>query len=321
MTSPLIHHFSECEPHLWLAEQLALEESPVAIICDETVQKLYGDSLELDLKVRGVASALFSFPAGEQNKSPETLCQLVDELSRRQWGRRCRVVGLGGGVTTDLAGLLASVYCRGVRYYAVPTTLLGMVDASIGGKTGVNLPSGKNLMGTFYCPECVWILPAFLRTLPLRERRQGIAEMIKHGLIASAVHFARLEKGGGELLADASLSYLSEAIRESTAIKMDYVNDDPFDRGRRSQLNFGHTIAHGIEAASNYQISHGEAVAIGIAVESYLSTKLGKLTEGDYQRICSLLLKFELPTKIPEGMSADHLIELMSSDKKKLSQG
>lgn len=280
--------------------------SPIALITDDTVLELHGRAFFSQLD----NAHLFSFPAGEPHKTRETKALLEDQMFAKKLGRDTTVIALGGGVVTDLAGFVAATYCRGVPLVTIPTTLMCMVDAAIGGKNGVNHPCGKNLIGTFHLPQQVLIDPLLLTTLPHIELKQGIVEMIKHGLIADSAYFDFLEKHLDQLLAY-DLDYLEEAIRGSCRIKTDIVEQDPQETGLRRLLNFGHTVGHALEKLSNYTLPHGEAVAHGLLVESALSP----LPPADLKRIEQLLARLNFK---PPSFSHEELTLAMTLDKKSL---
>lgn len=230
---------------------------------------------------------------------------IEDTLFQKGFGKDTLLLAMGGGVTTDLAGFVAATFCRGVPHINIPTTLLGMVDASIGGKTGVNHPLGKNLIGAFHPPKAVYVNLTLLDTLPEKQWRMGWVEMVKHGLIASSKHFASIEGG----------DKLKNLIEESISIKMAIVEQDPNEKGMRRLLNFGHTFGHAIEWASNYTLSHGEAVLMGILAESHLSHRLGYLRDVSLKRIEKLLLPYRVD--LPHD---DLILSALSKDKKGLLQ-
>ena len=257
----------------------------LAIQLSQTYMEINYRNLYLQL---GLEAILFSFPNGEQHKSRATKEKLEDQLFEKELGRDICVIALGGGVTTDLGGYLAATYCRGVPLVMMPTSLLGMVDASIGGKTGVNTPYGKNLVGSIYQPKKVLIDPATLQSLPLKELRNGIVEMIKHGLILDRDYFTYLNEHADQLL-ELDLSILEKAIFESCRIKREIVEQDDRESGKRNLLNFGHTVGHALENLTHYSLAHGEAVAIGILVESHLAVQLGHLNSNDFDAECLYL--------------------------------
>ncbi len=285
--------------------------SKFAIITDDRVKELYGDTF----KGSGLDIEVFSFPGGELYKTRETKAELEDQLLERGFGRDSCVIALGGGVVCDVGGFLAATYCRGVPLVMMPTTLLAMVDASIGGKTGVNVPQGKNLIGAIYQPKKVIIDTSVLKTLPQKELSCGIVEMIKHGLIADAGFFEYLEENYAQIL---ELNLLEKAIEESCRIKKEIVEKDEKEMGLRRLLNFGHTIGHALEKLTHYHLSHGEAVAVGLLVESYISYELGFLEHEVVSRIKKILVHYQLPLQFSYRFSSDAIIEAMRTDKKSL---
>jgi 3-dehydroquinate synthase len=243
---------------------------------------------------------------------------VTDEMLARGFGRDSAVIALGGGVVGDLAGFVAATFMRGIPVVQVPTTLVAMIDASIGGKTGVDTPAGKNLVGAFHQPAAVLIDPAVLATLPPRELRAGLAEAIKHGVIADAGYFDRTVDALPQLLATggATGDAMQLVIDGSVAIKRSVVERDEREQGVRKILNFGHTLGHAAEALSGYSLLHGEAVAIGMAVESRLAEGLGLAESGTADRVRMALSRATLPDRMPPSLAADRLIALTRHDKK-----
>ena len=296
---------------------LVAERCPAAryaLISDSHVAKLYGEPLAGALRGAGMAADLFTFPAGEWNKTRETWTALCDRLLAAQVGRDGAVVALGGGVTGDVAGFVAATYHRGIPWVQVPTTLLAMIDSSIGGKTGVDTAHGKNLLGAFHQPRLVLADLDTLATLPLPQLAAGMAEAIKHATIADADYFAALEQADVPLTRDAAA--LERVVARSVEIKAEIVSADERERGRRAVLNFGHTVGHALEATSGYALLHGEAVAIGMVVEARLAEALRLAEAGTARRIAAALEHHRLPTAIPEGCGVDLLIAAMQHDKK-----
>lgn len=295
-------------------QQLSQFGRRFAIISDDVIGNLHGDLLREKLAKKGIETLLLTFPSGEQYKTRYTKEKMEDALLERGFSRDTCLIALGGGVVTDLAGYVAATYCRGIPLFLIPTSLLAMVDACIGGKTGVNVPNAKNMIGAIYHPKKIWIDPVFLKTLPFRELKNGIVEMIKHGLIRDAEYFSYLENHSSRLLA-LETPYLEEAILKSIAIKEGITAQDEREIGPRVLLNFGHTIGHALEALTDFKISHGEAVAIGIVAESYLSFQLGYLAEGDFKRILATLKKYEIALEMPSVTPAA-IYNAMRLDKK-----
>lgn len=297
-----------------LIEKTRTLGNQAAIITDSTTKVLFGASLQWRLENAGLPSHVFAFPSGEINKTRRTKEILEDSMQAKGLGRDTVLLALGGGVVTDIGGFIASTYCRGIPYISLPTTLLGMVDASIGGKTGVDTPAGKNLIGTIYQPESIFMDLSTLKHLPASELKNGFAEMIKHGLIADTEYFARLEAQAGKLL-NLNIKLLQKAIYESCKIKMSIVREDEKESGKRRLLNFGHTVGHAIELSKNYSLPHGEAVALGCIAESDLSMKAGYLDQQSVERIRALFLRYGFPERM-DTVTPKGLIEAMSLDKK-----
>ena len=252
---------------------------------------------------------------GEQFKTLATYSEVIDELVRQRHNRDTTVVALGGGVVGDVAGFAAATYQRGVGLVQVPTTLLAQVDSAVGGKTAVNHPGGKNLIGAFHQPRAVLVDVGVLRTLPTREFAAGLAEVVKYGVIADAEFLAWLEDNAKALLAQ-DASALKHAVRRACAIKAEVVAQDEREAGRRAILNFGHTFGHAIEAATGYRrFLHGEAVAIGMVMAMALSERLGRVQRNDAERVAALLGALGLPTRVG-GVAAADLRRAMGMDKK-----
>lgn len=289
--------------------------SKFVIISDDRIGPLHGNSLKENLTSQRMEVHLLSIPTGEEYKTRATKEHLENQLFEKRCGRDTCVIALGGGVVTDLVGYVAATYCRGVPYVMIPTSLLGMVDASIGGKTGVNVPHGKNMLGCIYQPKKVVIDLSLLDTLPKKEFANGMVETIKHALIANASFFEELEKQS-DIIADKNA--LQKVVYKSCSIKKEIVEHDEKEKGKRFLLNFGHTVGHALEHLTDYAISHGEAVAIGIIVESYISVMLGILDEESFNRIRQIFVQYKLPLTLPKQFPIQTLLEAMSLDKKSL---
>ncbi len=289
----------------------ACKTQVVAIICDHHIAELYGEGLLRLLQQSSVEAHLFTFNPGEASKSRANKEAIEDQMLSLRLGRDTTVVGIGGGVTTDLSGFIAATYCRGVPFISVPTSLLGMVDASLGGKTGVNTPYGKNLVGAFYLPESVVIDFSLLKTLPQKEVKEGLVELIKTALIYDENLFMQLVayyKSGMQLN-----EQLEEMICRCCQIKLKVVEQDFEEKsGLRCILNFGHTVGHAIERFFDYQVSHGEAVAIGMIAEAFMSCELEMLPRHDFHEITQFLIPFTQP----KSFDVSQLIDLMVLDKK-----
>jgi len=288
--------------------------SRFAVITDSHVEPLYGEGVHAAIAARSDAE-LFSFPAGEWNKSRESWTTVTDQLLRHQLDRDTLLVAVGGGVTGDLAGFVAATFLRGVRYVQVPTTLLAMVDSSVGGKTGVDTEFGKNLVGAFHQPSAVLADVATLRTLPPVHVAAGMAEVLKHGIIADADYFQRA-LDVQDAIRKKDPAVLTEVVQRSVEIKSSVVAEDEREHGRRAMLNFGHTIAHAIEALLGYELLHGEAVAVGMFVEAQLGEHVGATEPGAASRIREALEAFHLPIEPPADLDIDRMLDVMRSDKK-----
>jgi 3-dehydroquinate synthase len=294
-----------------------LPDRRIAMIADEMVHRLYRSGRLGEGRWSGET---LTFPSGEQSKTRNSWSRLTDELLRLGFGRDSGIVALGGGVAGDLAGFVAATYMRGVPYLQAPTTLLAMLDASVGGKTGVDTAEGKNLIGAFHPPVAVLADPRALATLPDREYRAGLAEAVKHGLIADREYFEWMEQEAAPLVArDAEA--LQHLVRRSVEIKAEVVSEDEREGGRRAILNAGHTVAHALEQATEYRVPHGEAVGLGLVAEAALATGLGLATPEAGARVVVLLERLGLPTRVPEPVTAERLLAAMAGDKKNRRRG
>ena len=297
-----------------LAETAALARSavsgrPLALIADAAVLSLHG--AELSAACRPV----LSFPAGEASKSRREWARLTDELLAAGTGRDGAIVTLGGGTAGDLGGFVAATYLRGIPYVQCPTTLLAMIDASVGGKTGVDTDAGKNLVGAFHQPSAVVTDPLVLGTLPEPDFRSGFAEAVKHALVADAEQLGWLEEAAQRLL-ERDPALLTELITRSVAIKSAIVASDEHERGLRAVLNAGHTVAHALEAALGYRIRHGEAVAIGLVAETRVAAGMGLADPALPGRVSALLARFGLPVAPPEPVPDEAFLAALQADKK-----
>lgn len=282
------------------------------LVSDSRVASYYTDRVQRSLEQSGWRLCSIVLPEGEASKTLETATGLWGQFLEAGLDRSGTVIALGGGMITDLVGFAASLYMRGVRWIALPTSLLGMVDASLGGKTGVNLAHGKNLVGSFYPPALVLADPEVLRTLSEDEFRSGMAEVVKHGVIADTALF-EICAGG---MADVK-QRIDEVVRRAISVKVRVVNEDPFEKGARELLNLGHTIGHALEKASRYNLRHGEAVSIGLAVITRAAARLGYLDESTARQICATLEGLGLPTHIPQVTDRSEIEKLMRVDKKR----
>ena len=260
----------------------------VMLVSDDAVWPLYGGAVRRSLETAGLTVCSFVFPHGESSKCACTYLELLDALCAQQLTRKDAIAALGGGVAGDLAGFAASTYLRGIGFIQIPTTLLAMVDSSVGGKTAIDLPAGKNLAGTFYQPWLVLCDPDCLTTLPEEIFRDGCAEVIKYAVLGNAPFFDDLRAG-------AAHAQLEHIIETCVTMKRDIVAQDEFDRGQRQLLNLGHTFGHGIEACSGFAVSHGSAVAIGMAMMVRAAAAFGLCTEKTRDTVVDILRQYDLP--------------------------
>lgn len=284
-----------------------------AVISDSHVDPHHGDTLASSLKAAGIEVSRHVIPAGEASKSFDQAAALCSSLAEAGHDRSSLVIALGGGVVGDLAGYVAAIFYRGVPFVQIPTTIVAQVDSSVGGKTGINLPEGKNLVGAFHQPRLVLVDPETLRTLPSREFREGFAEVIKHAAIRDAAmlsELARLDPDSPDVPAD--------LIARNIAIKARIVEEDELETaGTRALLNFGHTIGHGIEAAVPYgEMLHGEAISLGLRAALFLSQKRSGLSDEGARAVLQLLEHFRLPVVVPEKIESFTILQRLSRDKK-----
>jgi len=299
------------------ARALALSGTTGAlIVTDSTVDKLgITESLADHLRAVGLDAHQATVPEGEASKSLQSLETLYGHCLRHGFDRSMTVIGLGGGMITDLAAFLAATYMRGVRLILVPSTLLAQVDAAIGGKAGVDVGGAKNMAGSFYPADQVLIDPTLLKTLPLNRIAEGAAEVVKIGLVRSASLFESIEK----LERVSEFRERTDLVREAVMLKLDIVNQDPREHGIRAVLNFGHTVGHGVEAALNFEMPHGYAVAIGMVAEARMAAGLGLCDASVPNRLESILMRFDLPVTMPE-VARDTVWQYMAHDKKRTTE-
>jgi 3-dehydroquinate synthase len=289
----------------------------IAVVTHPKIGGLFGEALVKRLKGAGWRPVLLTIPPGERYKTLRTVNRIYDRLIEERFERNSPLIALGGGVIGDMTGFAAATYLRGVPYIQIPTTLLAQVDSSVGGKTGVDHPMGKNLIGAFHQPRLVWIDVDHLKTLPMRELRAGLAEVVKYGVIADASFFSFLEENVSAMLA-LDPDVLIPAIVRSCRIKADVVSRDEREGGLRAILNFGHTFAHGIETLTGYRIyRHGEAVAIGMVCAARLSHRMGLCPPDVAERVQSLLSRMGLPTRFP-SLPFTSFVDVLQRDKKVL---
>lgn len=286
------------------------------VVTDANVATLLGDFVLRALRDAGLTADPIVVPAGEAAKTRETWGDVLDAMLALGLGRDACVVALGGGAVGDLAGFAAATFLRGVPVVQVPTTLLAMVDASVGGKTAIDLPSGKNLAGAFHQPRLVVADPAALSSLPDEELRSGLAEVVKHGAIADAKYLVGVVAEKDAIFGRAA-GVLSAIVSRSVEIKAKFAAQDPFEQGARKALNAGHTIGHAIEALSRYSLTHGASVAIGLVVETRAGELAGVTPGGTAARLEVALATLGLPTRVPSAMDTPAVLEAARTDKKK----
>ena len=286
-------------------------QNPI-IVTDDNVAKFFAEVITTSLNNAGFDSKTVTVPAGEAYKNLETIQELWHGFLTHGLDRKSTVIALGGGVIGDMAGFAASTYMRGIQWVGAPTTLLSMVDASLGGKTGFDLPEGKNLIGSFYPPKLVLADPQVLRTLSEAEFASGLAEVVKHGIISDPELFNLCGRG-----LDCVKDDLEKIVKRAMAVKIKIIEDDPYEKGYRAALNLGHTVGHAVELVSKFQLRHGEAVAIGMMAEAKLAERLTVATEGLSDAVAEVLSVLGLPVQIPNNLPRDEIIQAMRVDKKK----
>lgn len=292
--------------------------SRYAVIADDYVASLYGATLMKSLAEAGVTAELLTFPRGEASKNLQVFAELSSKLAQIGIDRKSGLIALGGGVTGDLTGFLAASYMRGIPFVQIPTTLLAQVDSSVGGKTGVDIPEGKNLVGAFYQPKAVYIDTAVLTTLPVEEYLGGIAEVIKYGVIWDFEFYGFLERNLDAILG-LQPAIIQEMITTCCQTKAEVVAEDERESDLRRILNFGHTIGHAVEAASDFSIIHGHAVAIGMVAALRLAVLSGLCKRKEAGRVATLIHAFGLPTEIPEDMDRERIKSYIKTDKKSVA--
>ncbi|NLG96870.1 MAG: 3-dehydroquinate synthase [Chloroflexi bacterium] len=287
-------------------------KGPLALVTDGNVGPIYLADVEKSLLAAGYEVHSEVIKPGEASKTIDTVIKVWSGFIEAGLDRGSTVIALGGGVVGDLAGFAAATYLRGVKWVNLPTTILAMVDSSLGGKTGVDLPQAKNLVGAFHAPVLTLADPDTLATLPERELRSGLAEVVKHGIIADPDLFALCARGWNDVTAQ-----MGRIVRQAMAVKVQVIEADPFEQGARQSLNLGHTVGHGVERASGFRLSHGECVAIGMVVEAQLAEAIGLAEPGLVDTIRSTLAGLGLPVEIPEDLPRDQIVAAMGFDKKR----
>ncbi len=290
-------------------------QNPV-IVTDENVAKFHLEKTKSILRDSGYQPKSIIVHAGEEHKNLETVNYLWKSFLKNGLDRKSTVIALGGGVIGDMAGFAASTYMRGINWIAIPTTLLSIVDASLGGKTGFDLPEGKNLIVSFYPPKLVLADPNFLLTLPERELRSGMAEVVKHGIISDPELFDLCSRGLDWVKAN-----LEEVVKRGMAVKIKVIEEDPYERGVRAALNLGHTVGHAVELVSKFELRHGEAIAMGMVTEADYAERIGLAKKGLTEIIADVLSTLGLPIAIPESMPRQEILRAMRVDKKKNAKG
>ncbi len=298
-----------------MRQSIAKRGYKIAVITHPRIERLYGNEVMGSLNKAGFYPVVFRFPEGEQNKTLEQASKIYDFLIQNRFERSCTLVALGGGVVGDMTGFVAATFLRGVSYIQCPTTVVAQVDAAIGGKTGVDHPKGKNLMGAFHQPALVFVDPAKLATLPKREYVAGLAEIVKYGIIYDPALFSFMEKNA-EAILNRDKESLLHCIKRSVEIKAEVVEKDEKELGLRKILNYGHTLGHAIETLTGYKkYKHGEAVSIGMMAAAEISYRLGIAGSDVVSRQKALLARLSLPTLFPKLPTAD-VVRVLGSDKK-----
>jgi len=295
-------------------EALGIKERRICIITDSIVEKLYAEEVAGLIKDKCKKTVIFSFPSGETSKTLDTVQQAYTFLIKEDFDRKDILIALGGGVVGDLTGFIAATYLRGIDFIQIPTTLLAQADSSIGGKTGVDLDGYKNMVGAFYMPKLVYMNVSTLKTLDDRQYYSGMGEVLKHGLIKSASFYEWILDNLYEIH-DRNLDTLEDMVYKSCTCKKIVVEKDPTEKGERAILNFGHTIGHAIEKAKNFELMHGECVALGCIAAAYISWKRELLSKDEFYEIRDMFVPFNLPITI-EDIDPEEIYNLTTSDKK-----
>ncbi len=296
-----------------------MKKSQNVIVTDSKVEELHGKRLLELLQKKGLNSFMISFPEGEKNKNRETKAKIEDEMFAHKCGRDALIIALGGGVTGDMAGFVAGTYMRGIPIIQVPTTTIAIADSSMGGKTAIDVPAGKNLIGVFHQPRAVFMDTELLKTLDARNYNSGLVEMIKHGMIKDIKFYDFVKENIDIILDYKDEKYdvvMEKIVMDNLMIKKDVVVEDQKESNLRKILNYGHTIGHAVEKLSNFDLFHGEAIAIGIAVEAFFAFKAGIMPQEDYLEQKQILERIGLDTKIPKEITTEKIIELTCLDKK-----
>ncbi len=294
-------------------------ECKACIFTDSNVLGLYSEEIRERLKDCFTGITVFSFEAGEENKNLKTIEKAYSHLIENKFNRQDVIIALGGGVCGDMAGYTAATYLRGISFVQIPTTLLSQVDSSIGGKVGVDFKEYKNMVGAFHMPKLVYINPSVLSSLPDREYASGMAEILKAGLIKDGPFYEWLINNFNEIN-EKEYEYVSEMIYKSLIIKKEVVEKDPYEKGERALLNFGHTLGHAIEKYLNFEMTHGECVALGSVAAAYISWRRDMISMEDYYEIRDMFVPFSLPISLYD-IDTDRIIEYTKNDKKNDNKG
>ena len=295
-------------------ENLGAAERKICVITDSIVEPLYARKALDALEGKCKKAVMFCFPAGEANKTLDTVRDAYKFLIQEGFERKDLLIALGGGVVGDLTGFTASTYLRGIDFIQIPTTLLAQADSSIGGKTGVDFDGYKNMVGAFHMPKLVYMNVSVLKTLDDRQFFSGFAEIMKHGVIKDSLFYEWLLDNMYEICGR-NLTVLEEMVMRSSMIKKAVVEKDPSEKGERALLNFGHTIGHAIEKAKNFELCHGECVALGCVAAAYISWKHGLLEMEEYYEVRDMFVPYHLPISV-EGIVPEEIVQLTKSDKK-----
>lgn len=299
---------------------LNLSSRKLLIVTDTNIGIHYAKEVETIASQFVSVVKTITLPAGEAYKNLNTVQQIYQKLIEDKFDRNDVLVALGGGVIGDMTGFTAATYLRGIRFIQLPTSLLAMVDSSIGGKTGVDFESYKNMVGAFYQPQAVYMNLNTLNTLPEREFYSGFGEIIKHGLIKDCIYYNWLLEHADSILNKVP-ELLEETIYRSLLVKQQVVENDPYEKGERALLNFGHTLGHAVEKLMNFSLLHGECVSLGIVTACYLSMTLGHITKEEYQNVLNTLEAFHLPTSLPASAIDIEEVVIATKNDKKMDSG
>lgn len=297
-----------------LIDELGYGNRKICVVSESNVASLYLDAILLSINECCLQAVSFVFPEGEQSKNLDVVKKLYEKLITEHFDRNDLLIALGGGVVGDLTGFTAATYLRGIDFIQIPTSLLSQVDSSIGGKTGVDFDSYKNMVGAFHMPKLVYMNINVLKTLNKRQFNSGMGEIIKHGIIKDYDYFTWLNDNSS-LIKAGNPDVLGEMIRRSCIVKKNVVENDPTEKGERALLNFGHTLGHAIEKYMNFELLHGECVFIGIILATIISYNKGNISKNDMDLVINAVKEYDIP-KLPEDIDADSIISYTKNDKK-----